>query len=69
MLWIPILLFALIVAARKYYVQRTVDNHTENLAKIIPKPYFPTTGSVWSLKRHQYDYPDGVEVLKNPTIR
>merc|ERR1711865_675246 len=62
-LWIPVVLFVAIVLGRLLYVKHRVTQYESNLAKIIPKPYFPTTGSVWSLKRHQYDYPQGIEIL------
>jgi hypothetical protein len=32
------------------------------VSRIVPRSYFPTTGSVLSLKRHQYSYPAEVEV-------
>jgi hypothetical protein len=34
------------------------------ISKVIPKPYFPTSGSVWSLKRYEYNYPVEMKVVE-----
>jgi hypothetical protein len=59
--------FAGIVILRIMYKRIRISQYNEWLERVNPKPYFPTTGSVWSLKRYQHSLPPEIEVTAQPS--
>jgi hypothetical protein len=65
---IGLFLFVMIVCCRVMYKRVRIKQYDAWLEKVNPKPYFPTTGSVWSLKRYQHSLPPEIEVTAQPGV-
>ena len=58
-------IFAAVAGWRVFYKNWRIAQYNKGLRTVIPKPYFPTSGSVWSLKRYEYNYPPEMKVVQD----
>lgn len=64
LLIVGLVILAVVAVTRLSYKYIRTAQYKKSLLTVVPKPYFPTSGSVWSLKRYQYHYPVEMQVIQ-----